>query len=401
MKHKRRSCTVNKGKKAVVPAMKLEDFGMSQETYMSWSFNPLPLSKGQRCQLTTFTVSRFHDVGEGFINSDDDEKTLRKFVQAVEREYLANPFHNFAHAADVCHGVTRIMNLMASETFLTDLEQFALLIGAVGHDLGHPGVNNPFLTEVGHTLALLYNDRSPLENMHCAKLYNIISNPDLNVFNGLAKDQYRDCRKYIIDTILHTDMMGHQSMQKDLQMMYQMNAEVFLPPSMAKQATTTVDYPGVSPASLQGGLETEIFCQPENKSTLMNCILHSADVSNPCRSWDVTQAWAFTCIEEFFAQGDQEKILGIPVQFLNDRDKLNRPNSQIGFIEFMIAPFFAAQIRLFTAMHEFGDHLASNIEVWEELWASEVSPGEEERAKAKGRVARVKTLMEHAKERID
>ena len=26
--------------------------------------------------------------------------------------------------------------------------------------------------------------------------------------------------------------------------------------------------------------------------------------------------------EEFFAQGDQEKAMGIPVQFLNDRDKV-------------------------------------------------------------------------------
>merc|ERR1719162_1386842 len=110
---------------------------------------------------------------------------------------------------------------------------------------------------------------------------------------------------------------------------------------------------------------------------VMDNLLHSADVSNPCRSWAVSEAWAHCVLDEFFAQGDQEKMLGVPVQFLNDRDKLNRPNSQIGFLEFMIAPFFAAQIRLFHKMHEYGEHLSVNIGNWEELWATEVKPDPE------------------------
>merc|ERR1719238_878024 len=104
---------------------------------------------------------------------------------------------------------------------------------------------------------------------------------------------------------------------------------------------------------------------------IMCCLLHSADVSNPCRAWEVTFSWAQVCLEEFFAQGDQEKMLGVPVQFLNDRDKLNRPNSQIGFIEFMIAPFFAAQVRLFHGLHQYGDNLGVNIDKWENLWVEE------------------------------
>merc|ERR1719461_1532992 len=101
------------------------------------------------------------------------------------------------------------MNLMNSEGFLSELEQFALLIAAIAHDLGHPGVNNGFLSEVGHELALQYNDRSPLENMHCAKLYTIVANPTTNVFNKLSKEEYREARKNIIETILHTDMISH------------------------------------------------------------------------------------------------------------------------------------------------------------------------------------------------
>merc|ERR1719420_1509827 len=120
------------------------------------------------------------------------------------------------------------MRLIRSENFLTDLEQFALLVASTAHDVGHPGVNNGFLSEVGHELALQYNDRSPLENMHCAKLYSIVNVPECNVFKPLTREQYKEVRKFCIETILHTDMMGHNAMVKDLQMLFQMNSEIFL-----------------------------------------------------------------------------------------------------------------------------------------------------------------------------
>jgi cAMP-specific phosphodiesterase 4 len=378
----RKSCAVPR-KKALIPTVRLEDFGVSQEVYQSWGFNALPLSKAQRQSLAVFTISRFHESGEGYSSSQDDVQRLQRFVQGVEKDYLPVPFHSFAHAVDVTHGVARLMHVINSESFLTDLEQYVLLIAAVAHDLGHPGVNNGFLSEVGHELALQYNDRSPLENMHCAKLYTIVANPLMNVFSKLSKEQYKEARKHCIEVILHTDMMGHGAMVKDLQMTYQMNQEVF----------------GKSDGMVVGGqnvAELEVFTQAETKALVMECILHSADVSNPCRSWDTSYGWAVVCLEEFFAQGDQEKMLGIPVQFLNDRDKLNKPNSQIGFIEFMIAPFFAAQIRLWPALHELGENLGSNLAKWAEMWEQEVSPGEDEKAKVQGRVTKVRDNLQDA-----
>merc|ERR1719160_253859 len=173
--------------------------------------------------------------------------------------------------------------------------------------------------------------------------------------------------------------MGHNAMVKELQMLYQMNSEIFIA-SEGGSSIAVID----------------LFTQADNKALAMNNLLHSADVSNPCRTWDCCQPWAMKVLEEFFAQGDQEKELGIPVQFLNDRDKLNRPNSQIGFVEFVIAPYYAAQIRLWPMMSEYGEALSNNLAAWEELWAEEVKPGEEERVKVAGRVQRVKESMEDA-----
>merc|ERR1719162_365298 len=134
---------------------------------------------------------------------------MQRFVTSVEKEYLPNPFHNFYHAVDVMHMTVRIMRVTSSEAFLNELEQFSLLVAAVGHDIGHPGVNNGFLSEVGHELALQYNDRAPLENMHCAKLYAIATVKENNIFEAMTKEEYKESRGFVIESILHTDMMAH------------------------------------------------------------------------------------------------------------------------------------------------------------------------------------------------
>merc|ERR1719387_2278994 len=82
--------------------------------------------------------------------------------------------------------------------------------------------------------------------------------------------------------------------------------------------------------------------------------------------------------------------MGLPVQMLNDRDKVNKPNSQIGFIEFVVAPLTGAQVRLFPTLHEFGDNLANNLEQWQNVWIRESTPTEEEKGKVAGRVGGVR-----------
>jgi len=364
--------------------LRIEDFGLTEEQYDSWGVNTVDLNTDQKIAMAFYTILNYPLAGEGFITCAKEEATLQRFITACDVEYPPNPFHNFGHAVDVTHAVSKMMRLIYGQAFLTDLEQFSLLIAAIAHDLSHPGVNNGFLSEIGHELALQYNDRSPLENMHCAKLYMIVAREETNVFSKLTQEQYRQSRKKCIEAILHTDMMGHQAMVKDLQMMLQMNSEIF-----------TTRHDGTPPA-----VEMEVFSSDERKMLVLDCILHSADVSNPCRTWEVTQAIAHLILEEFFAQGDQEKMRGIPVQFLNDRENLNRPNSQIGFIEFMIAPFFAAQIRLWPKLHELGSNLATNVEHWERLWVQETTPVDEERQKVRTRVERVAQSLEDARLRI-
>lgn len=83
---------------------------------------------------------------------------------------------------------------------ITPLDGLTLLIVAVGHDVGHPGVNNGFLVTLKAPIAQVYNDRSVLESFHCA------------AFSQLLRKYWPrslDMRKSMIDLILATDMGLH------------------------------------------------------------------------------------------------------------------------------------------------------------------------------------------------
>merc|ERR1719217_1989170 len=155
----------------------------------------------------------------------------------------------------------------------------------------------------------------------------------------------------------------------------------------------------ISPTNPPDTAESEIFQNPDNKKMVLNLLLHAADISNPCKPWRTCRAWALRVLEEFFAQGDQEKALGIPVQMLNDREKVNRPNSQIGFIEFIVSPLIAAEIKLFPQLADLGDNIVANLGNWDKMWVDEFSPALDEQEKVKARIAKAEANMTEAKYR--
>lgn len=95
-------------------------------------------------------------------------------------------------------------------TLLRPFEALTLLVTAVGHDVGHPGVNNGFLATLNAPLAQLYNDRSVLESFHCAAYSQILRRYWPAVFDD------RDMRSLMISSILSTDMGLHFEYMKKL-----------------------------------------------------------------------------------------------------------------------------------------------------------------------------------------
>ena len=76
-----------------------------------------------------------------------------------------------------------------------------------------------------------------------------------------------------------------------------------------------------------------------------------ADVSNPTEDFGLYKEWCTRVLDEMLLQGDREKSLGLPVSPFMDRDTLNVPSSQIGFIEFVIYPLFDAFKKYVNAQH--------------------------------------------------
>jgi len=289
-----------------------------------------------------------------------------KFVQALSNDYRQeNPFHNWSHAVDVHHMAWRMMLVSRAHNFLTGIDQFSLLVSAISHDVGHPGVNNQFLVETRSDLAMKYNDKSPLENMHCSLMFQIASMAGANVFEGMKQTDYSESRRTCIETILATDMVHHFEILKGTEMLYQMHAD-----SMGRET------------------DNRSFTDRDTKQKAMNLLVHAADISNPCRPWEVCQQWAHACLDEFFSQGDREKELGIPVQMLNDRCKVSRPSSQIGFLEFMIVPLQVGLVRLLPPLHELAEHLQANLQHWHEAWVQDAGPAAPEAAQVAARVER-------------
>lgn len=52
------------------------------------------------------------------------------------------------------------------------------------------------------------------------------------------------------------------------------------------------------------------------------------------------ELWTDRCLDEFFAQGDEERDRGLPVSPNCDRKETKKPESQIGFINFVVKPAY-------------------------------------------------------------
>jgi hypothetical protein len=302
-------------------------------------------------------------VGQVTIRYVDEDKFF-SLVEKVKGGYLNAPYHNYRHAVDVLGSIVRMMELCYWKKWMRDHDAFSLLIAALGHDLGHPGRTNVFLVETGHELALRYNDRSPLENFHCASLFKFCNEDDTTIFAEVASDVKNFIRTATIGAILHTDNALHFEMVKELQTIYAMSEE---------SCTLQVAAEG---GELNAGYALTVL--EEHEETFLRFMLHMADVGGPFKPFAVSHRWGMRVIDEFFEQGDEEKLLGLQVGFLNDRETVNRPGSQHGFITFLVSPLAFSAIKVLPMLYPLAKRMASNMKDWKDLWIKEGKPTRED-----------------------
>ena len=97
----------------------------------------------------------------------------------------------------------------------------------------------------------------------------------------------------------------------------------------------------------------------------MNCILHSADISNAVKPFGIYTKWADCVLEEFFSQGDKEAAKGLPKSPMMDRDTTSRAMSQVNFIEFIVGPLYLNLVKILPELSELAITLLNNRKTWE------------------------------------
>ena len=92
--------------------------------------------------------------------------------------------------------------------------------------------------------------------------------------------------------------------------------------------------------------------------------MHAADVSTQTRTFEVAVEWTKLLFEEFFHQGDVEKDKGLPVSFLCDRETTQIPQSQPGFVSFILSPLFATVSEVMPEVRQLELNAKDNAEQW-------------------------------------
>ena len=229
---------------------------------------------------------------------------------------------------------------------LTDLDIFAMLIGALCHDYKHPGTNNLFHINTQSKYAIRYNDTSVLEMYHLAQTFKELQHNELNIFVNFSPEEYRICRRRMIDSILSTDMANHVKV-------------------MTTMKTKAESY------NIKKGKNFEkIFQESEDNSlvklfdtqqNMLNLIIHSADISNPGKPDKISGEWTKRVYDEFFIQGDMEKKLNLTVSNFCDRNTTNINKAMIGFINFVVGPTIDTLTNLVPEVYDYTEYCRGNL----------------------------------------
>lgn len=291
------------------PDRKSRNFTLStQETtfHDSWDFNAHLLDEDG---LFNETVGVF-EASKCLEQLSIPEAEFIQFLFIVQANYRSNSYHNFRHAIDTAQAAFHLYK--QSGYILPPLELFALLVACIGHDVGHPGFNNLFLSQTSSPLSVVYNDVSVLENFHSSSLFQIISNPSCSFTTHFSEKDQKSFRSIIIAAILATDMAFHFN--------------------YLEQLDTRLKFLKERPFDMTSS---------EDKLLFIICILKCADISNVARPLPIASQWTDALLDEFFIQGDQEKIRKIPQCPLNSREISNKAQSQVHFIGDFAIPFYS------------------------------------------------------------
>lgn len=305
----------------------------------SWDMSVFELEKctgGNALYISTYAMLQKLDLINHF---NIDDTILRNFLKAVQGGYHPNPYHNKTHAADVAQINYYIMTKggLIEKLQLGKEDVLAGILAGAIHDYDHPGFNNNFHTRANAYLATLYNDRSILENHHCACVFEIMRLPQYDILKDLTEEQRRTVRDTMIEMVLATDMGNH--------------AKIFA--SFRRRLAEAPEW----------------HERREDAILALSMSIKMADVSNCGRPKVLYLEWAKNIATEFYNQGDYEDRRNLTVSPFMDRkkDKVDFPKGQISFMNYVVVPMFEAIAELFPPVECALQCCNENKDYWQQL----------------------------------
>nr|ADZ55459.2 3'5'-high-affinity cAMP phosphodiesterase [Sporothrix schenckii] len=385
----RRICQMEEGDELPVDAVRISVTPRRKQVIASaignWHFSAHDFNDDELIEASALMVKHalsMSELAEWRIPTDQ----LICFLIACRAAYNSFvPYHNFRHVVDVLQGTFNfLINIGAlppypllhssSATYSTNtplhrkqkspmaslirpFEALTLLITAIGHDVGHPGVNNGFLVVLNTPLAQLYNDRSVLESFHCAAYSQILRRYWPAAFNDSKM------RNLMTSSILATDMGLHFDYMKKLG-----NTQDKLADS-----NTTDGWNGRMVED-----QTALAC-----ALLIKC----ADISNVARRHDAALQWMHILSDEFSRQALMEwSQLAIKSSLVAPpkKDNVSLFRAQLGFMNMFAIPLFQGIASIMPAMQYCVDELEINKAIFERSVAEETekAAAEEEQSRS-------------------
>ena len=305
------------------------------------------LGKKTVIYVATEILNTFPFVDSGDVPSNILKNFITQIVEHYDREKAI--YHNDLHAGDVMQTSYTIFNQghLRNKMKLKELDLFAMLVGALCHDYKHPGTNNIFQINTHSKYALRYNDTSVLEMYHLAQTFKELKHDEYNIFKNFSPEEYRICRRRMIDGILATDMANHQKVLSGAKTL----AETF-------NIKKGKNFENIFNEQKDNKSMVKLF---DTQQTMLNMIIHTADISNPGKPDKISGEWTKRVYDEFFVQGDMEKKLNITVSMFCDRETTNVNKAMIGFISFVVGPTIDTLTNLIPEVYDYTEYCRNNL----------------------------------------
>jgi hypothetical protein len=320
-------------------------------TFDSYSFQGVALLK---------VIFNIFDMFKLFDAFQITAQSLFSFLYEVRQTYNAVPYHNWNHAIDATQFLAYELFYGNLQSQLTATEILIMFAACLCHDANHDGFSTAYNAKAEIPLGILFNDQSVLETHHCTVAISVLTRESANIFHSFDDKAMAGVWPIFLQLILSTDMYRHFDIMDDFRDIVE---------TKRKWTENTKD-----------------------RLTMMQLLIKTADLSTACRGFQNADKFSLNVCEEFFRQGQLDKVQGFVYQEgFSDRDHLDKEKSQVPFYKEVCLPLFSLLGKGVPTLGTLSQHLKLNISKWEE---KEVRRIEEERKKA----AQLAAEEEEAKE---